>query len=268
MLEYNGIQVELTNACNLKCVECPHRFMSRSVLSMSEDIFDRVLNEFVVGKKIQYMTLHKDGEPLLHSKLKHFISKICSVSDCNIDIYTNGLLITENFLGFLSEAKNKSRLLISFHFYNYDGSKNDYTKLTRLLKNVLQTPMPKIEFIVTTHVTKLVSKKELNDWKMFWTAFKSSNPITGIHVNKDINPWAGKIADGNTIYTSCAERGNALFIGNTGNVLACCTDLDEEIIFGNIMTDSIPEIMNLREIFYEDVKSHIFNHPICQRCVK
>ena len=240
-LEYKNLQIELTNACNLSCVECPHRVMQRTVCNMSDDVFTKILNEFIVGKNIFGVILSKDGEPLINNRLTSYINRISDVNQTvKIDLYTNGLFLNKQFLVNLASKPNMSRVMITFHFYDACGQKNDYQPLTDLLLEVLQIPMPKISFSLITHITKFVSTQELDDWKKFWTQVKLANKFDAIIVNPHINPWNGKVPEGNTWNDVCAYgHGMDLFIGNTGNVLACCADLDEEIIFGNIMTEPL-----------------------------
>lgn len=268
-MDYKNLQIELTNACNLSCVECPHVNMERPIRNMSEAVFTKILQEFIANKPVNAVVLHKDGEPLLNNRLTSYIDRISAVNPkCTLDIYTNGLLLTENFLNHLASKPNKSRVLISFHFWESNGQRNDYQPLTEMLLKVLQKPMPKIEFVMASHVTKLASLPELEEWQRFWKNAKLANPITGVHVNHSISTWAGKVPDGNTRNTVCSY-GNAeyLFIGNTGNILPCCADLEEEIILGNVLMDNIPEVMQKRMDFYKEMQAQVYNYPLCRRCV-
>ena len=73
-------------------------------------------------------------------------------------------------------------------------------------------------------------------------------------------------------YDGCpyADFGH-LFIGVTGNIIACCLDLEEEIIFGNVMKDDPAEIMDKVGEFYENqakIKAGLMPlvHQVCANC--
>lgn len=262
------LQVELTNACNLSCVECPHRKMKRLVRNMTDKIFDKVLSTFVKDKDLVCIELHKDGEPLLFKKLQKYISKIVSINKCSVGIYTNGLLLTNDFIDFLGAQPNPMRLLVSFHLYNHNGVKNDYKNVYEAMLYAARKHYTNIELVAVTHKTKLVSQAELDEWQSFWTQNGVEKNINGIFVNDKINKWAGLIPEGNTQYPYCSYLDvDVCVVGNTGNILPCCTDLEEEIVFGNIMTDNISTIMQKRTEFYDKLAVGVVEHPLCQRCI-
>jgi radical SAM protein with 4Fe4S-binding SPASM domain len=243
--------------------------MVRPVVNMSLVVFEKALQEFVIKRPVETVILHKDGEPLINKNLSSYIDAISKARPtCKLDLYTNGLLLTEEFIRHLASKPNPTRVLISVHMYESNGKKNDYTQFNVLLTKVLRKPMPRLEFIFVTHKTKLVSDSELQEWQKYWSTLKCPNRITGIHVNPNINTWAGKVPDGNNQNSVCPYQDTShLFIGSTGNVLPCCVDLEEEIVFGNILTDNIDTIMQRRMAFYKDIQAKTYIYPLCKRCV-
>ena len=233
---------------------------------MKEDVVDKMIEQYAnTEPKIDTITVHKDGEPLLCKNLNKYLSKIAERVNCSIDIYTNGLLLTEDFFKFLSTLPASIRLLVSFHFYNYDGKKNDYRKVVELLSTVNKPS--NVEIILATHKTTAVTVEELDLWKNYWTHKRIQGKFGGIHINESINKWTGKVPDGNTSYSSCGYgSGEDLFIGVSGNVVPCCMDLNEDIVFGNIMNDSKEDILNRRDVFLDEMKELVYNNDICRKC--
>ncbi|MES0447168.1 MAG: hypothetical protein ABUJ92_11535, partial [Desulfobacterales bacterium] len=41
----NTVRIETTNACNAKCVICPHRNMQRPVRYMDDALYNRIIDE-------------------------------------------------------------------------------------------------------------------------------------------------------------------------------------------------------------------------------
>lgn len=274
-----NLQLELTNRCNLKCVECPNRLMKRKRHFMSEEIFDKVLYEYITELKygkdgmLPTVILHKDGEPFLHPQLSDFMAKISKVKpDCKIDIYTNGLLLTPEFFDFVATLPNLVRLLVTFHFFNYDGSRNDYNKVNHVLVEGLMKQYINLEVVIATHSTKYTTQEMVDNWEEFWTLGvknKSFRRLTGIHKNAHINPWGGLITEGDLVHFESCPYGDFghWFIGVTGNVIPCCIDLEEEVVFGNVMEEDKLTIGKRVQAFYEEIYDGKINRDLCHRCL-
>lgn len=91
-----GLDIELTNRCNLSCEMCP--FHSESAVSpfnpadMPFNTYERIINEGAY-KGLKSVKLNYSGEPLLYNQL---IDAIIHAKSKNIDvkINTNGLLLS------------------------------------------------------------------------------------------------------------------------------------------------------------------------------
>ena len=274
-----NLQIEITNHCQLKCHECPNRLMKRPRSHMSEEVFDVVLNKYIVDLKDERerlgypptIILHKDGEPLLNPRLKDYIARIAKEKpDFRLNLYTNGLLLTRDFIDFLDSIPNKIWLFTSFHFYEYLGKKVDYSRVDDLFKSILNSSRPydNIEFVFTSHVTQFMPVDDLNVWARIWESQVPQGRVT-ICVNNHINPWTGLIEAPNCVtFDACpyADFGH-LFIGSTGNVIPCCMDLNEVLVFGNIMKDDPPVIYGRLNHFYELLREKKDLPELCIKCM-
>lgn len=269
------LQVELTNYCNLACVECPHRLMKRPLQHMEEDVFRRLV-DYIFGLQPQTLIPHKDGEPLLHPRFKEYLFRMIDAAPYSkIDIYTNGHLLEEElFVDIVRRVvgkPNKVWFLVSFHRHKYDGREYNIegptTKVLKCLELLKKYGIQNVEFVITSHKTDLVTQDQMKEWYAFWDRVRSgTNRIYDIHANTAINPWAGKIKQDGAIHfvEGCPYRfADHIFVGVTGNVLPCCIDLEEEIVFGNIMEDDFDAIMDRRSDFYTNEK----NEELCRKCL-
>jgi hypothetical protein len=193
----------------------------------------------------------------------------------NIDIYSHGLLLPkwaergQDFIQFLGNLPNKCRYLMSYHPHNHDGSVNDYTKTVTYLRNVLRNnPPPNVEFITVSHKSKWVTQEIQNNWVANWQGL----PIT-VHSNCSLNPWTGRIEEEGTIQFNGCPYGDFghWFFGATGNIIACCLDLEEEIIIGNVMKDDPAEMFAKTAAFYQEQRRTLREggrpaHPVCSDC--
>jgi hypothetical protein len=136
------------------------------------------------------------------------------------------------------------------------------------LKNVLRNPPRNVEFIAVSHRSKWVSEETQENWRATWAGL----PIT-VHCNCSINPWTGLMED----IATCHHNGcpysdfGHWFFGVTGNVIACCMDLEEEIVLGNVLRDDPTDMFARTAAFYAE-QPRILEakelHPrgVCRNC--
>ena len=104
------LQIEPTNACNLKCTMCPREKMKRTTGFLDINLFRSILNSWsnkcvtlqlehlifggmISARRKGTIKLYFMGEPLLHSSLSQMI-KIAKQEGCFVTIQTNGVLLS------------------------------------------------------------------------------------------------------------------------------------------------------------------------------
>ncbi len=271
-----NFQVEVVAGCNLTCAECPVRMIQRPgdsrYIFLKPEIWETILHKYIVPYK--HLNAHlnpptfipnKDGEPLLNKRLPNMLRDLASVApDMHVSIYTHGLLLPRlPFLDALGALPNRVRLMTTFHFYNHDGSENDYTETTAYLRSRVHDWPRNVELILISHRFPPMTDERLAAWKASWDGF----PAT-VHANVQINPWTGLIkGEGLTKFDCCPyEKFDHMFFGATGNVIACCMDLEEEIVFGNVMKDDPAEMVGTVEAFYAAQKRREVKYAVCHDC--
>ncbi len=239
--------------------------MVRKRKFMDDDMWKKILHEYIMPYHMRNAFCpptfigHKDGEPLLNKKLPNRLSDLSFVlPGMKIDIYSHGLLLPkwrergQDFMDFLASLPNKVRYMMSYHPYNHDGSHNDYDATIQYMQDVLRRRMQgeysNIEFITVSHRSKWVPEGLQSAWNQLWAGL----PIT-VHSNVNINPWTGRIEEGTVRFNGCpyGDFGH-WFFGATGNVIACCLDLEEEIVLGNVMKDDPEAMFKATESFYAE----------------
>ena len=269
-----NFQIETHNFCNFTCGYCPNKDMERKREFMSDEVWNMILNKYVTPykEKNQFcpptLILHKDSEPLIDRGLPDKLLTIAAlVPDMKVDIYSNGVLLPKlpyKLFDLMQSLPNRFRYLMSYHPYNHDGSKNDYRTTIEYMKGVLSNAPPNVEFITTSHRSKHVTPEMQEEWLNQWIGF----PIT-VHSNCSINPWTGRIDEGEVTahFDGCpyGDFGH-MFFGCTGNVIACCLDLEEEIVFGNVLTDDPAEVIADLEAFYSEQRAGNWKHAVCANC--
>lgn len=276
-----NFQVEMHNFCNFTCGYCPNKDMERKREFMSDAVWEAILHKYIVPYR--HVNLHcpptfvghKDSEPLIDRKLPERLRGIASAApDMNIDVYSNGVLLPKlsaqgrDFFELLESLPNRCRYLMSYHPRNHDNSVNDYSQVIPYLQEVLRYPPPNVEFITVSHKSHWVTEEMQREWQRQWAGL----PIT-VHCNAALNPWTGRIQEEGTVQFNGCPYGDFghWFFGATGNVIACCLDLEEEIVLGNVLRDDPAEMFTKTEAFYarqRQIKEEArkVDYPVCANC--
>lgn len=253
--------------------------MERQRAFMADDVWETILHKYIVPYRHLNRFCpptfigHKDGEPLLNKRFTNRLNDIANVvPDMKIDIYSHGLMLPKlsaqgkDFMQFLRGLPNKVRYMMSYHPYNHDGSVNDYSQVIEYMRDVLIDPPINVEFITVSHTSKWVTDKVQAAWRSVWQGL----PIT-VHSNCSINPWTGRI-ESDVKFNGCpyADFGH-WFFGVTGNIIACCLDLEEEIILGNVLKDDPEDMLKKTDEFYAEQRvlmnnGERVNHEVCANC--
>ena len=269
-----NLQLEVTTKCNLSCVECPHRMMRRPTMHMSDEVFARIVNDYIPALDPDAVILNKDGEPLLHPKINDMLLQIADKTEAPIDIYTNGIPIKQSLFDTIAKMENKVRLLVTFHYHDADGNEYDYDAVESALIDGLNTwyPNENLHMILVTHMTDFMSEEKAAAWQKRWLSISGMHPyLYAVHINRTINSWAGLIKQKNNTppYRQCLyHHFDFLFIGVTGKVVGCCGDIEEETAFGHI--DEEPHLtMERAHAFYAQIAAEKANigYDVCRRCI-
>lgn len=254
--------------------------MERPRAFMDDEVWHKILYDFIAPYKDVNRFCpptfigHKDGEPLLNKQLPERLKELSEiVPDMKIDIYSHGLMLPElaaqsrDFIEFLGSLPNLSRYLMSYHPFNHDGSANDYADTIVYLQHELRNPPGNIEFITVSHRSKWVTAERQDEWEQHWLGL----PIK-VHKNCELNPWTGRIEESTVKFNGCpyADFGH-WFFGVTGNIIACCLDLEEEIVLGNVMEHNREELFKRTDQFYKRQRVLLaekkpVDYQVCANC--
>lgn len=279
------IRIELASVCNLRCAYCPTgvNYKSPNVYRglMSEEIFNRLVEEIKNIESLHTAYLYLGGEPLINknlTKMSKILKERTHIKD--LSFITNGMLITEEFCKSL-EGSGIDRITISI-----DGrtpEENDryrvganYEKIrenVRMLKKYADT------YGIRLQIGNIIipTKDELD--KAPETPEFLRKDFPDIHImTYYARLWPGLSQE------SLDKEKLKLFIPYThhichmpfyevdiranGDVIMCCNDLLSECVMGNIMTTPLMDIFNgdkYKEVRESMIKGH--NIPeMCKRC--
>ncbi len=249
-----SIQLEPVHACNLRCKYCP-RFED-TVRSrprfMSKEIFRRVVDQLPpTVEAVQFALL---GEPMMHPDLGEMIDYIHHRRRRAI-MYTNGTLLRgdrlETLVRSAIDVVNVSVEMDAETFQEIRG-----VNLDDLRQNVLtfierKSPQTEVKLSAVVHEHNIDRLPRLYEyWKDHIRHFK-------VFPAWSIGPPHPA--------PSCMElwRGN-INVWSNGNVSPCCYDPDEEMIVGNVLEQSLAQIIRgnrMRQL----MRDMLDGHPV-KRC--
>ncbi len=269
-----SLGIEVTNACNLKCIMCHRQVMTRKVGFMDFELFKECARQGIeMGVKM--IIPFNYGEALLHPRLTDMVEYIKSRSrETIVKINTNGMLLTKDY------ALNLIRAGIDEITFSLEGCTkeshekiavgSDYETILANLMNVIdqkkEHEKPKIRVcMVRMEETDPEMKKFIKRWRPIVDSITIHDMNTGYGTLKDRrvrkNPLKRKVP--------CRELWSKLQVLWDGRITVCCIDYDGRLKIGNVEKDSLrdlwfsPRMIEMREIHRLREFDKI---PVCNKC--
>lgn len=268
------LNVEPTNACNLKCSICSTDGSRRRGF-MDLSLFKKVVDE-ARESGVQKIALFLAGEPLLHKDIAEMVAYVVD-HGLEARIRTNATLLTREKSEALLDAG------LDFLGVSFDGdNKEDYESIRvgadydQVLENVrgflrLKKEKGLRKPFVSLQMIKLVD----NPHQQIDPAFIEQFAGLPIDEFSPINPhnWRGEKNDveqrerGRNYYP-CQFLWSALSITWDGRVV-CCADLNGRYALGDLKTQSFSEIWNAESVRHHRqlLRQGRFSElPLCAQC--
>ncbi len=130
------LYIEPTSQCNLNCRTCIRRTWNEPMGTMSEDVFDRVMEDIALISPKPIISFGGFGEPLSHPNIIEMITRVKKVCS-HVELITNGTLLTEEL------SKKLIRAGLDILWVSIDGASPDSyadirmgANLPKILENV------------------------------------------------------------------------------------------------------------------------------------
>lgn len=263
--------VEITNTCNLACPFC-HGTARPPRVMPPEDFF-------VIAGKLrpytEYIYLHLLGEPLTHPKLKEIL-EICRALGYKVTVVTNGTLI-ESAADTLASCGCLYKICFSLHAFEANA-------LPVSLESYLG---PILDFAErsaaagTINVLKLWNgggQNAMNDAILRAVSARFGAPLS---------PARGGYTAAKNVFIDMADRfrwpdaaapeapprfcmalRDQLGVLADGTAVPCCLDAEGTLALGNLLTDSVEEILHCKRAvrLTEGFSQGKAAEDLCKRC--
>jgi radical SAM protein with 4Fe4S-binding SPASM domain len=274
----NILNLEPTNACNLKCSYCPREMADKGVGFMPWEIYTRIIDEAASYPQLIMLNLHKDGESFLHPRFLDMVryAKKREVAK-TIHVNTNGMCWSEKMLDGILDTEIDD-ITVSLDaawrqtFKKYKGadalSKVEDAVLLLLRKREqrrLKKPFIRVKIMEFGGVTP----EEIRDFFAKWEGVADLVQVTGIH------NWSGGVEVEVSDERSrgrypCVIMWYALVVNWNGEVTFCSVDWNTELKLGNVHQQSLHQIWNsrrAREARNSQIEGDWGRYPVCRDCV-
>lgn len=161
--------IELTSDCNLKCKHCINFCSTNSITPSTSDIMTILDDLFLLDTERVIFT---GGEPMLRDDICELIDYATSLN-IKVILFTNGMLIENDFLDFIKDKDVFLRISIDGHkdkINDYIRGDGSYDRIVMLFKELNKRGM---KFGTSTVLTNLTFDY-MEDIIIFLTKFKTS----------------------------------------------------------------------------------------------
>jgi len=271
---FKKIYIEITNICNLKCNFCPET--KRTKKFMSIDNFEKIIEK--VHKHTNLVCLHVKGEPLLHNNLEELL-KVLEKYNLKANITTNGTLLKEK-IKIIKDSKAIRQINISLHSITQNENINKeylqdvFESVEQLKEQIISYRLWNLKSIQENDINEKIIDEIENYYniahlkeKLITSDFlKISN---NLFINQDIEFTWPDIKKENIIEKGrCLALKEQIAILVDGTVVPCCLDNNGDIPLGNILEESLEDILQKPKTITikKNFENSVITCKLCKTC--
>jgi len=261
------VDIESTNACNLRCIMCPRNFMTEKIGYMEWALFKKIIDEGA-EYRLPSIKLNYRGEPLLHPRLPEMVAYAKKKEIIEVQFNTNGLSLNEKKTGELLDA-GLDRIIFSFdgatkETYERIRTGSNYERVVSNIKALvkmrngrgLKRPSVRVQMVKMKE-----NEHEVEDFLKMWMPV-----VNRVAVSIEREPMGARKE---VEHFPCPQIWQRLMVCWDGEVRMCCGDWEGEIVLGNANESTIYELWHgekLNEIRQLHSQGRFNEIPVCARC--
>lgn len=271
------LDFELTNRCNLNCLQCWRHGMNRPLTQLDTSLVMQVLEE--ASGNVLGVRFIGHGESLMH---KDFFDIVTFAKNRGLVVHltTNGLLLNHDKLGALLDTGLDS---IVFSFQGTDAETYGFMRNNTLhgkLEHNIQTLVVlrgerSIPYIVVNTSILDETDEQVTAFKSYWSQwadevghwFTTLERISNIEHVKPLLPRQ-QIRNAMKGRMRCIEVFTKMSINSDGQASLCCNDYNGELAVGNVEETLLRDLWNSKAacILREKIHADFRQIPFCRMC--
>ncbi len=270
------VNIETASVCNLSCIHCPPQQKDRSDQTrrlgvMELELFHKLMDE-VDAAGPRRISLHKDGEPLLHPRIDEILARVKRVRGHEVYLTTNGNRLGEELARLVLNSGvdivNFSLGAASPEFYakvRGKGFLEVQENVERFLRLRSASPWkPRV-------IAQIIDLPEYPEMPAEIEAFRRHWGSRGL----EVQVW-GKLNWG--VYDNeirhrrrwpCYSLWESCTVNSDGLVSACCMDWRQELLVGDARASSLRDIWRgeaLHALRLAHIEGRESELPLCAAC--
>ena len=261
------VRLETTNACNARCIICPHHEMQRPITTMDDGLYNRLIDQCAVAG-CREVHLHNFGEPLMDKRIEDRIAYAKQKGVRRVKIFCNGSLLTPARAKRLMEA-GLDEIKISL-----DGaSREEFERIRTPLKfdtvvqNVIE--LVKLRNASRSKLRVRVACCSTTDKE---ATMRSLEKVVDDFSFGKLHNWGVQGAVKKRLRKPCSRLWRTFTVLANGNVSLCCLDYDGQQILGHVDDQcSIRDVWNggaYVEVRRAHREARQHDIPLCANCTK
>lgn len=275
-----NLLIEITNACNNKCVFCANRVMTRKLGMIDPQLLYRVLHDaFDLGER--EVGFYATGEPLLNKNIYTYIKKAKEVGYEYIYITTNGILANlDNVKKLYGSGLNSIKFSINGideTDYKFACGSDNFSKVMENLiavynwKKQFNIPMNIFVSCIITKYTKQ-SKEKI---KSFFDNYCDESSIQEVKNQGGMLPEIDKellcndVDSAYKINLPCNYPFNSVVVSYEGYLTSCCMDFQNYLAYADLNYCTLKDAWDndkIVELRMKHICSNV-NSTLCEGCV-
>lgn len=274
--------IELTNACNNKCIFCANAKMTRKVGHISLEILDKVLSQaYALGAR--NVGFYTTGEPFISNKLPQCITMAKRKGFTYIYLTTNGVLaIPSRVREVIDTGLDSLKFSINAgtrKTYEEIHGRDDFDKVIANLKYASEY-RKKVFSPLTIHVSYVITRKNEREQKQFRELvapytddvfFLNVSNQGGMmpEIKKELVPENPNREFTYSKKVPCSMVFNRLHVTCEGYVSACCVDFQNNLVVADLNKVDLSKAWR-SQVFKKLRRLHLENRlqgTQCYNCV-
>ncbi len=269
------IMFDITNVCNSKCIHCPHSTVyskSNTPVFLKLDVYKKVIDE-CAGRKIHFVRITADGEPLLHQELIVMINYASKQKVGPVGLTTNGSLLNSSTIKEIVEsdlfmidisldaAKSTTYEKIR-NGLSFEKTINNVKSLLEY-KNKIGSPLK----VMVSFVKQEDNLSEVEEFENYWKPLVDKVLIREMISNVNLV----KIEKGNNVARwPCPHWFRRIVVNYEGVIKACPIDWKNGTAYMHVSETSIYDAWHsdfYQKNRFEHLNNNFSTDSICKDCM-
>jgi molybdenum cofactor biosynthesis enzyme MoaA len=270
------LMIDLTNACNHKCIFCTNRHMTRRPERIQPDLFRKVIHE-ARDLGVEELGLYTTGEPFMHKDLPSFVQEAKAKGFRYVYLSTNGALAApERATAVLEAGLDSIKFSVnagSAETYRLIHGSEDWEKVVRHVTFVSRYREEK-KLKLALYLSSVLTKMTIHERESIRRAFGSFvDEIFFVDCDAQQGQMLGNegvLYDQAPVIPFCSLPFNRLHVTCEGYLTLCCVDYQNYLAVADLNTESLAEAWK-SPLFVEMRKRHLekrLRGTLCGNCLE